>query len=848
MKRFGWLAALAGAAVCSVHAADVDDRTLGAWTNYLNSKTSFNGPHDSNLGWKKNRGASALVEEDLRKQYFRAVDSGDVDLQEKLAGNLLTISPDNPEYREWVRQATARKLGIPAEGAESAANLPEVAGVKIGRMTLSRGGDLYRWEVRRAPARLQTRFLQEVEKLRLSSTDAAKITVETREDGTGKWFTAEPLTMAQVGRLTGAWLALFPKEEDAPSPNVSSLHKKPAAQEKSQRFAELVRKGKGKGSGDAEGEPTYTFSVKGMPVEDALALFGKLNRLNILPDPEVSGNVTVDFRGLTLSDALDAILENLGCYAEEQGGLIRVRAFETKIFKVDYLLISRTMTRKSGASGSDVASSASSSNDSTEVESKMSLDFWKMLFGQLQNLLSKETPEQELARKLRQYKMAVEAQQTISLQAALRRQEAQLNFMEQIRLKGFTPEQAQAGLTGEVPDKETLQFLSNLAGGTNAVGGGAGGGAGGMAGGAGAAAGRTAGAQSGNQAAGQSSAQSGGAAAGGGFSQQVQDREQVTKEDENVFIAEYPNGVRLIVNPLAGTVLVRDRKPNLEKVGEYLELMRSRVERQVDLDVQVYSVEFTDDRLFAVNWDRVQAYVGQTAWLASGNLTPAALNTQNNSFLTPFTLSFNRTNMAGVIRAIEDQGKLKVLSKPRIRTMNQQAAHIKVIRTDPFFVSESDVTQSQSGNIVTQNVTVNNVSTGTFVSITPQIADDGSVTLDIMPVVSTLLGTAEFVQNQPNPAGGSVPVTNATAPRLEVKQATSVVRVKDGDTVVMGGFINDQKQEGRKKIPVLGDIPLVGTLFTGMDDVSVRSELLIFVSPTVVMPTRTLPDVPVAKN
>lgn len=276
--------------------------------------------------------------------------------------------------------------------------------------------------------------------------------------------------------------------------------------------------------------------------------------------------------------------------------------------------------------------------------------------------------------------------------------------------------------------------------------------------------------------------------------------------------------------------------------------MRERVERQVDLDVQVFSVEFTDDRLFAINWERVAASVGQTAMLASANLTPAALNTQNNSFLTPFTLSFSRTNLAAVIRAIEDQGKLKVMSQPRIRTMNQQTAHIKVIRTDPFFVSESDVTQSQSGNIVTQNVTVNNVSTGTFVSITPQIADDGGVTLDIMPVVSTLLGTAEFVQNQANPAGGAVAVTNATAPRLEVKQATSVVRVMDGETVVMGGFINDQKQQGRKKIPVLGDIPLVGSLFTGMDDISVRSELLIFVTPSVVNPNRALPDVPVAQK
>jgi type II secretory pathway component HofQ len=79
------------------------------------------------------------------------------------------------------------------------------------------------------------------------------------------------------------------------------------------------------------------MAAKGLPVVDALALFARLNQLNIVPDPEVSGTVTVDFRGLTLDKAMEAILESLGAYAEEDGGLIRVRGMETKIFSVDYL-------------------------------------------------------------------------------------------------------------------------------------------------------------------------------------------------------------------------------------------------------------------------------------------------------------------------------------------------------------------------------------------------------------------------------------------------------------------------------------------------------------------------------
>jgi type II secretory pathway component GspD/PulD (secretin) len=91
-----------------------------------------------------------------------------------------------------------------------------------------------------------------------------------------------------------------------------------------------------------------------------------------------------------------------------------------------------------------------------------------------------------------------------------------------------------------------------------------------------------------------------------------------------------------------------------------------------------------------------------------------------------------------------------------------------------------------------------------------------------------------FVQTVTDTNNVAVTTTNATAPVLDVKQASTIVRVKNTDTVVMGGFVGETATEVRKKIPVLGDIPGLGTLFTGMADAKIRSELVLFVTPTIV--------------
>ena len=309
---------------------------------------------------------------------------------------------------------------------------------------------------------------------------------------------------------------------------------------------------------------------------------------------------------------------------------------------------------------------------------------------------------------------------------------------------------------------------------------------------------------------------------------------------------------KISVNSLAGTILVTDRKKNLERIANYMAVLTTRITRQVDLDVRVLDVSFTDDRQFAIDWNRVVQEVGRTTLTASAVMTPSGIATTvfpglSGTTIPNLVISNANGTLTAIIKAIEDQGKVRVNSQPRVRSLNHQAAVIKVVRQDPFFTSQSNVLQSQSGNAQGNNVQVNSVETGTVLSITPQISDDQKIMLEILPSVSTLDGTESFTQtssttNSLGQITGTTTSTNATAPKLSQKQASAVVRVNDQDTVAMGGFIEDYVQQSRKKIPILGYIPLIGTLFTGMVEGKFRRELVFLVCPTIVR------DSPVAKN
>ena len=167
--------------------------------------------------------------------------------------------------------------------------------------------------------------------------------------------------------------------------------------------------------------------------------------------------------------------------------------------------------------------------------------------------------------------------------------------------------------------------------------------------------------------------------------------------------------------------------------------------------------------------------------------------------------------------------------------MNNQTALMKVGEEVPFFNTSTTTLPGTSAGTSSfaQQTIVNSITIGTILSITPQISSDNWVSLDISPVLTSLKSIVS-VSSGGGAGGGGSGSSGATAPDLDTKQATTLVRVKDGNTVVLGGLIQTQKAKNDTKIPFLGDIPFIGKLFTGTFRFNQKKELVIFVTPHIV--------------
>jgi type IV pilus secretin PilQ/predicted competence protein len=273
--------------------------------------------------------------------------------------------------------------------------------------------------------------------------------------------------------------------------------------------------------------------------------------------------------------------------------------------------------------------------------------------------------------------------------------------------------------------------------------------------------------------------------------------------------------------------------------------------RQVLIETKIVEINANSGLNYGVQWDyqgvqqgRIGGQQGQTLVgttvnpSASGSSIRAPLDQNANAVIggvgaagrgTGVALAADRvfgaltlgriTNnfiLNATLTAAASEGKAKILSEPKIATLNNQAANINVTTQIPYVTSNV-----ASTGVQTQSVSY--VTTGIKLTVTPSINADGRITLQVNPDVSQPSATA----------AGS---TQTGAPAVDSRNATTTVLVRDGETIVIGGLITDTLQDTISKVPLLGDIPILGWLFKKKTKTRVRAELLIFVT------TRILPD------
>ncbi len=312
------------------------------------------------------------------------------------------------------------------------------------------------------------------------------------------------------------------------------------------------------------------------------------------------------------------------------------------------------------------------------------------------------------------------------------------------------------------------------------------------------------------------------------------------------------NGRRVIVNLQSGVIMVRAMPNEVRNVESFLRLMQVSIERQVILEAKILNVQLNDQSQSGVNWSvfgRSGSNTGivgmindQTRLSSSGNgdLISGDLGSSSGTILANaattalggplFAVALQGANFAALLSFLETQGDVQVLSSPRIATINNQKAVLKV-GTDEFFVTgvSSSTTASTGATTTVPEVTLQPFFSGIALDVTPQIDKDDNIILHMHPSVSQVSTVNKQVS-----LGEKVGQINLPLASSNVSETDSIVRTRDGRVIAIGGLMTESNVSNKSKVPGLGDIKGVGAAFRQKGSTTSKTELVILLKATVV--------------
>ena len=364
---------------------------------------------------------------------------------------------------------------------------------------------------------------------------------------------------------------------------------------------------------------------------------------------------------------------------------------------------------------------------------------------------------------------------------------------------------------------------------------------------------------------------------GGGAGQgMAQEGSQVTTLHDADFWKEIDATLKLVVgsaegrqsvlSPHSGLLVVRAYPRELREVESFLRSARIAIERQVMLEAKIVEVSLNEGFESGINWAafdgrgnhrfsvgtdasriNVPGSLGRAAGIPTGSLstlvdastTPATVipTTLGQLLASPLLsggsgalgLAFTTNSFASLLAFLETQGSVQVLSSPRVAALNNQKAVLRV-GTDDFFITNisTSTTTSASGSVTTPSIQTQPFFSGISLDVTPQIDEDQQVTLHIRPSVSNVTERTRIV-NLGNLGSFTLPLASSS-----INEADTVVRVRDGVTVAIGGLMSQTQVGDDTRVPGAGDVPLLGSLFKRSQRTLQKRELVFLLRPTVI--------------
>ncbi len=316
------------------------------------------------------------------------------------------------------------------------------------------------------------------------------------------------------------------------------------------------------------------------------------------------------------------------------------------------------------------------------------------------------------------------------------------------------------------------------------------------------------------------------------------------------------DGRSVVINPSSGVVVVRALPSELRNVDKYLKATQLVAERQVMLEAKILDVTLSEDFQSGINW---AAFGSGTARSAIGITAPGTSlraegggNTLNNNAvgITPGTggaivasalgrgfigLAFQTANFAALLSFLETQGSVSVLSSPRIATLNNQKAVLKV-GTDELFITNvtSSTTTTNTGSVTSPSLTLQPYFSGISLDVTPQIDDEGNVILHVHPAVSTVIDKEKVIDL------GAQGIFRLPLASSSINETDSIVRVQDGNIVAIGGLMRQEQSSDRSQLP--GATGFAANLLGQRGATLRKRELVILIKPTLIQNDRTWTD------
>ncbi len=297
----------------------------------------------------------------------------------------------------------------------------------------------------------------------------------------------------------------------------------------------------------------------------------------------------------------------------------------------------------------------------------------------------------------------------------------------------------------------------------------------------------------------------------------------------------------VIPNPESGILTVRATSKQHTAVQSFLDKVLANAQRQVLVEATVVEVTLNDQYQQGIDWEVLQSggeginLTQNLARVSGAFATPAA------SIPTSFILDYFDADASGksvdiTVQLLRTFGDVKVLSSPKIMTLNNQTAVLNVVENFVYFevdVEPAIVSGSGAATAPVVDTTAKTVPVGLVMTVTPQINENDAVTLNVRPTISDVIDTVA----DPNPElirGLDTPLQNLV-PVIRVREMESVLQINNGQIAVLGGLMQDTVRQDTNSIPLLSDIPVLGdSLFRSRNNEYDKTELVIFLRPLVI--------------